>query len=254
MKKETWNTLSTVFWWVAFIVTLASLMIVWNISGDNVQLRSELIEAYGEIETEGTIIIKQEADIQELKRTLDDTLEIVSVLTTFQDAGMVVDQADIRTLLKLAATLPYGSPFHGGHRVTSEFGMRSVAQFGWVDVEHLGIDLIPLENDWTVYSQVDGTITDYGVSDIYGKYFEITTYTGYKLFYAHLERIFWQTQHDDGTWSLDIGTHIQKGTRIGIMGETGKWATGPHLHLEVHILIDGGWVPLNPHEIVNFTG
>ena len=218
-------------------------------------IEAEIEVAHIEIRERGTIIAQQEETIREQAEVLTEALKRLSLLVTFQDAGFNVTSSEVRDLLSLANTLPYGSPFPDGHRITSRFGMRSVSRYGWLDQKHLGIDLLPLTGDPTIIAPVDGYITDHGWSDLYGNYIEMQTVTGYRLFLAHLSRIYWPHVDVDGNWSIDPEQIVKKGTRIATMGQTGQYATGPHLHFEIWIqTAENGWVPLDPEEIIKFTG
>ena len=243
---------------ILFPFVLAALLavgyVVYEMQGTIDALQVEVDRAHMESSSSARIIEKQDAIIRDLDSTLSTSLRRLSLLTTFRDAGFVVSSGDVRSLLDLANTLPYGSVFPGGHRITSEFGMRSVSRYGWVDQKHLGVDLIPLDGDPTVIMPVDGYITDWGFSETYGNFIEIRTTSGYKLFMAHLDHIYYPHVDEGGNWSIDPERIVNKGTRIGIMGMTGLYATGPHVHYEVWIQVESGWVPLDPEEIINFVG
>lgn len=218
------------------------------------QLESELEVAGLEIQSRGSIIKSSEEVNQELASTLASTIDDMKLLLTFQEAGFELDAGSVRSLLDLTKTLPYGIPFSGGHRVTSEFGMRSIRRYGWVDLDHLGVDLVTLDGDWTVNIPVDGFITDWGWSDLYGNYVEITTESGYRIFMAHLSHIYFPHVDEAGNWSIDPNQVVKQGQRIAVAGQTGQYATGTHLHYEIWIEVDGNYVPLDPSEILKYTG
>lgn len=68
----------------------------------------------------------------------------------------------------------------------------------------------------------------------YGNHIIINHGSGFKSLYAHLSKII-----------VKEGQEVDKNTVVGLIGATG-WATGPHLHLEVH---DNGQ-PFNPLTIL----
>lgn len=219
------------------------------------QLQAELDVTYAELDNRGTIIKQQEEALIELTETLNETIDKLQLLTTFRDAGFNVTSSEVRDLLDLASSLPYGSPFASGHRVTSRFGLRSITRYGWVDQKHLGVDLLSVDGDTTVIMPVDGYISDHGWSDLYGNYIEIETIAGYRIFMAHLDRIYWPHRTPEGGWTLDPEQVVKKGQRIAQMGQTGTYATGVHLHYEIWIAgEDDSWIPLNPEEILNYVG
>ena len=169
--------------------------------------------------------------------------ENLRLLVTFLDAGIDKDLAEMQ---ELVASMPYGSPFKSGHRVTDNYGFRDETWFDG-DGVHSGLDLVPLQyGDNAIHTTVDGRIIDYGISDIYGKYivFENTA-QDVRIIYAHLATIYWQ--NDDHEVK---GIDIPAGTKIGWMGATGL-ANGPHLHYELRTLVDGEWVLLNPKAVTN---
>jgi len=148
--------------------------------------------------------------------------------------------------------VPYGSPFKHGHRYTSMYGPRDEQIYGGAPTgHHKGVDIVPLvPSDTIINATADGTIVDFGYSDTLGKYIVFETEGGFQLKYAHLSTIFYQS--DEGEV---IGVKIQRGERLGRMGGTGSWSTGPHLHFEVHVLnADGVYVELNPWRIIEFIG
>ena len=237
------------------ILTIGSLVLYLTEEHRKSSILDEQLKiAYSEIEKQETLVLKQEKNLLELNNTLKETLSKLQLITTFQDAGFHVSPEDVRDLLALSTSLPFGSPFSEGHRVTSEFGLRSISRYGWVDQKHLGIDLVPLDGDPTVLAPVDGYITDHGWSEIFGNYIEIQTTTGYRLFMGHLSRIFWPHVDGQGAWSIDPEQIVKKGTRLANIGQTGKWALGIHLHYEIWIQVNDQWVPLDPEEIINYVG
>lgn len=242
--------------WLVFGIVMTLLILascVTEQSRENERIEAELEVAYAEIESRGSIIKQQEVKIAEGSALLQDTVKSLQLIMTFREAGLDVDIMDVRAFLDLVATLPYGSPLSGAYRVTSEYGMRSIKRYGWVDVQHLGIDLVPTNGDWNVLASVEGYITDWGWSDLYGNYIEMTTTSGYRLFYAHLAQVYFPHHDENGNWFIDPEQLVKQGTRIGTVGETGTYASGPHLHYEIWIM-DGenGYKPLDPEEILKY--
>lgn len=99
---------------------------------------------------------------------------------------------------------------------------------------HPGVDLTDPAGT-PIYPIADGTIT--AIETLpwgYGKHIIISHTSSITALYAHLSNI-----------EVKEGQQVSKKTEIGRVGNTG-WATGNHLHLEIHV--DG--VPVNPMEIL----
>lgn len=242
--------------WLVFGIVMTILILascVTEQSRENERIASEYEVALITIKEQGSIIKQQEVKIAEDALLLKDTVDSLQLIMTFREAGLDVDITDVRAFLDLVATLPYGSPLSGAYRVTSEYGMRSIKRYGWIDQKHLGIDLVPTNGDWDALASVDGYISDWGWSDLYGNYIEMTTVSGYRIFYAHLDKIFFPHHDENGNWFIDPEQVVKQGTRLGIVGQTGTYATGPHLHYEIWIM-DGenGYKPLDPEEILKY--
>jgi murein DD-endopeptidase MepM/ murein hydrolase activator NlpD len=197
----------------------------------------------------------QQQQITSLKKDLLTLTSKLEIVTTFKDAGLKGKTiTEIRTLLTLADNIPYGSPFKHGHRYTSMYGPRDESMFGGAPSgHHQGVDIIPLKaDDFNILATANGEIIDFGYSTTMGKYIIFQTEGGYRIKYAHLNTIFWQDVENQKVKDIKI----KKGTRIGIMGNTGTWTTGAHLHLEIHVFDQNkqGYVELNPWRIIEFIG
>lgn len=120
----------------------------------------------------------------------------------------------------------FGTPTRG--RLTSGFGPR------WGTM-HNGIDVAGPTG--TPVNAADGGSVEFaGYRGSYGNLVIINHENGYQTYYAHLNSI-----------NVSRGTRVQKGTRIGAMGSTGR-STGPHLHFEVR----RNGQPVNPLNFVNY--
>jgi len=188
-----------------------------------------------------------------LQLTLDDMRNKMALLMTFRESGIQsTSTEEVKELLELASQMPFGSPFEGGHIVTSAFGVRDERWFGG-DGKHEGIDIIPAtwEHPPIVYTRADGQIIDYGVSKVYGKYVLFENESGtYRMLFGHLKTIYYQNLENGAVKNVPL----KAGTRIGIMGNTGI-TSGPHLHYEIHVKTKTGeYVQLNPEEIIDFVG
>jgi murein DD-endopeptidase MepM/ murein hydrolase activator NlpD len=126
--------------------------------------------------------------------------------------------------------LPYAVP------VTSNYGWR-MNPVTTIWSFHSGIDLgAPLGTP--VLAAKSGQVQFAGWGGGYGNLIELGHgATGTR--YAHLEAIY-----------VYQGQSVVQGQQIGIVGSTGR-STGPHLHFELMMSSDDGWVALDPAPYLN---
>lgn len=101
---------------------------------------------------------------------------------------------------------------------------------------HTGVDLIPEAWPFTIYPIAEGVVLDIGIDAVYGKFIIIEHSKTLRSFYAHGATIY--------NTALP-GKPVTINTPIMRMGATG-YSDGPHLHLEVRILENGEWGPVDP--------
>ncbi|MFD1176548.1 peptidoglycan DD-metalloendopeptidase family protein [Paenibacillus puldeungensis] len=98
-------------------------------------------------------------------------------------------------------------------RMTSSYGER------WGRT-HKGVDLV--SSNRSILAADDGVVIFTGEKTGYGNCIIINHKNGYETLYGHLSKI-----------SVKKGQVVEKGTKIGVMGSTGR-STGTHLHFEIH--------------------
>ncbi|SAK43690.1 peptidase M23B [Caballeronia hypogeia] len=109
-------------------------------------------------------------------------------------------------------------------RVSSDFSLRRLDPVTHRWQSHDGVDLAaPIGTP--VHATAQGKVTFVGRQTGYGKVVMLENPPPYSTVYAHLSRF---------AKGLRNGATVQRGQVIGYVGETG-WATGPHLHYEVHV-------------------
>ncbi|HKR38260.1 MAG TPA: peptidoglycan DD-metalloendopeptidase family protein [Paraburkholderia sp.] len=109
-------------------------------------------------------------------------------------------------------------------RVSSHFALRRLDPVTHRVQPHEGVDLAaPVGTP--VHATARGTVTFAGWQTGYGKVVKLENFGPYSTTFAHLSRF---AKH------LKAGQTVSKGQVIGYVGATG-WATGPHLHYEVHV-------------------
>ena len=101
---------------------------------------------------------------------------------------------------------------------------------------HYGIDIVSNAKD-PILSVLDGTVIMAGW----------TLEAGYVIVVQHRNNIVSQYKHNSFLLKK-IGDHVRAGEPLGIIGNTGEYTTGPHLHFE---LWQNG-TPLNPTDYIIF--
>ncbi|WP_321953584.1 peptidoglycan DD-metalloendopeptidase family protein [Paraburkholderia bannensis] len=109
-------------------------------------------------------------------------------------------------------------------RVSSDFSPLRLDPVTHRWAAHEGVDLAaPIGTP--VHASAQGTVTFAGWEIGYGRVIKIKNFGDYSTTFAHLSRF---------AKSLHAGAQVKQGDVIGYVGKTG-WATGPHLHYEVHV-------------------
>ncbi len=108
--------------------------------------------------------------------------------------------------------------------VTSGYGWRDI---GFGQEFHYGIDIgSGGRKNVPIVSVADGVVTYVGPLSTWGNIVRVKHNVNgqeFETLYAHL-----------ASMSVKVGQEVEKGKKIGIMGQTGR-ATGVHLHFEVHL-------------------
>jgi len=127
-------------------------------------------------------------------------------------------------------------PLIGDAAVTSGFGWRQHPLLGsWL--MHAGRDLAAPEGT-PVVAALDGTVVSSGLAGGYGLAIELDHRNPLRrTLYGHLSELY-----------VRAGDRVRQGEVIGRVGSTGL-STGPHLHFEVRLPADGGWVAVEPGEL-----
>ncbi len=127
-------------------------------------------------------------------------------------------------------------PLIGSAVTTSNFGWRLHPLLGsWI--MHSGRDLAAPEGT-PVVAALAGTVVSSGPAGGYGLAIEID-HGGLhrRTLYGHLSELY-----------VKEGASIRQGEVIGRVGSTGL-STGPHLHFEMRVPQDGGWVAIEPGDL-----
>ncbi len=124
-------------------------------------------------------------------------------------------------------------PLIGSAVTTSEFGYRLHPVIGsWL--MHAGKDLAAPEGT-PVVAALSGTVVMSGVAGGYGLAIELEhNNPRRRTLYGHLSELY-----------VREGQQVRQGEVIGRVGSTGL-STGPHLHFELRLPQEGGWVAVDP--------
>lgn len=132
-------------------------------------------------------------------------------------------------------------PLIGSSVPTSGFGWRLHPVLGsWL--MHAGKDLAAPEGT-PVVASLSGRVVSSGLAGGYGLAVEIE-HDGprRRTLYGHLSELY-----------VREGQSVRQGEVIGRVGSTGL-STGPHLHFELRVPQDGGWVAVDPGDLDPGTG
>jgi len=127
-------------------------------------------------------------------------------------------------------------PMVGPAALTSSFGYRLHPVLGsWL--MHAGKDFAAPEGT-PVVAALSGKVVSSGMAGGYGLTVEIEhANPKRRTLYAHLSELFVKT-----------GDRVRQGEVIGRVGNTGL-STGPHLHFELRLPQDSGWVAVDPGDL-----
>ena len=108
-----------------------------------------------------------------------------------------------------------------GH-ITSKFGPR-VSPFTGKKALHAGLD-IGAPRGTEIYAPAAGKVVVAAYDARMGKFVRIDHGFGIETTYGHLSKI-----------HVKYGMRVKRGDRIGLVGSTGKFSTGPHLHYQIAV-------------------
>jgi len=106
-----------------------------------------------------------------------------------------------------------------------------------VNKEHFGVDVVADEGA-SVRCVLPGTIVFSGWTQDGGNMVQVLHEGELLSVYKHNSKLF-----------AEVGARVKAGESIAVVGNTGEYSTGPHLHFEI-------WrkgVPLNPEHIIDFN-
>jgi murein DD-endopeptidase MepM/ murein hydrolase activator NlpD len=123
--------------------------------------------------------------------------------------------------------------------ITSRFGWRTHPLTGSRRF-HSGLD-IGAPSGAPAVATGAGTVISAGWNGGYGKAVIIQHSDTQQTLYGHLSEI-----------SVQAGQTVTQGTVIGLVGSTGN-STGPHLHFESRMPVDGVWTAVDPSQEIQYA-
>lgn len=106
--------------------------------------------------------------------------------------------------------------------LTSKFGPR-LSPFTGKKALHAGVD-IGAPKGTKIYAPAAGKVVVAAFDSRMGKFVRLDHGFGMETTYGHLSKIF-----------VTYGTKVKRGDVIGLVGSTGKFSTGPHLHYQIAV-------------------
>lgn len=102
--------------------------------------------------------------------------------------------------------------------------------------KHYGIDIVSAANEG-IKSSLDGTVV----------IANFTSETGYVIGIQHSNNLFTFYKHNSALLK-SVGDYVKAGEVIAIIGNSGEFSSGPHLHFELWY----NGTPVNPSDFINF--
>lgn len=102
--------------------------------------------------------------------------------------------------------------------------------------KHYGIDIVSAANEG-IKSSLDGTVV----------IANFTSETGYVIGIQHSNNLFTFYKHNSALLK-SVGDYVKAGEVIAIIGNSGEFSSGPHLHFELWY----NGTPVNPIDFINF--
>ena len=165
----------------------------------------------------GELLGKEEPDKEEKEPLPPAVEEAVETFLTeqepFEDLAVPADVTYEVVLPDFAYVKPVSAPYSSG------FGYR-VHPLENLTKFHYGADLAAQSGE-DIHCFAEGTVTEVGQNETFGKYIRVSHPDGFASLYAHC-----------GTIYAAKGQAVAMGEKIALVGATGK-ATGPHLHFEL---------------------
>ena len=188
------------------------------------------VEQYDESINQGTVIVTQQGEngierVSQNVKIVNGEISYVDPVAkeTIKSSVPKIITIGSRYVPDVGSVASWGWPTNPGYTLSSYYGYRPQV-FGEGNF-HSGLDIAGTGYGSPVYASNNGEIIGIGWHPYgLGYYIKIDHHNGYFSEYGHMSGF------ADG---MSIGTIVERGQTIGYIGSTG-WATGPHLHFEIH--------------------
>ncbi|MBK9402868.1 MAG: M23 family metallopeptidase [Bacteroidetes bacterium] len=193
----------------------------------------------------------QEAYLTNLLNVLNDNVDTTKPVKNFSESALndtlrKLDKSVEDSLMRLQMEGTDRFELNESNERSFSTGIGSIAFFtplkGSITTKfnpvqkHFGIDIVAGPNE-VIKSSLDGTVV---ISSF-------TSETGYVIGVQHTNNIFTLYKHNSALLK-SVGDYVKAGEVIAIIGNTGEFSTGPHLHFE--LWYNGS--PVNPLEYISF--
>jgi len=177
------------------------------------------------------VIPTEVSSIKDIVEKVDQSLEVLTTKISFEKNNYSEIETSLNRNQKLFESIPAILPTNGP--LGDKFGMRLHPILKHRRM-HTGLDVV-VNTGTKVYAPGNGKVIKVGYRNGYGKVVEIDHGFGYTSLYAHLSK-----------YSVKRGQKVKRGDLLGLSGQSGSMATGPHLHYEVK----HRGVALNPRNFI----
>lgn len=261
--KEVWYTVLSLRSWIAVVVLLVLLLVGIGVVLVNFTPMREYVPGYPDA-NDRQLMVENYLKVDSLERTLAQSElfldNLHSILAGKNTKSHFVDRDSIKKVDSKIAPLKLDSSLYKQVE-DDQFNVRYVEDETVLptmlstvkmhfycplkgditnphspETGHYGIDIVSNAKD-PILSVLDGTVIMAGW----------TLEAGYVIIVQHRNNIISQYKHNSFLLKK-IGDHVRAGEPLGIIGNTGEYTTGPHLHFE---LWQNG-TPLNPTDYIIF--
>ena len=153
----------------------------------------------------------------------EDTFKIKFPFINLQDEKHIVttsfnSENDLQ-FIPIKLSVPLAKPIENGI-ITSKFGKR-IDPLSGEEKFHYGLDLSSKEGS-PIYAVMNGVVEKSEISPSLGNFLVIDHGNNIKSLYAHCKEL-----------KESVGNNVKRGQIIALMGNTGYYSTGTHVHIEL---------------------